>query len=272
MQRVLLRVRRMLFLLLGVLAAFYVGLCLLVFFHQRSMVYPVPPGAQEPRLPGAALLRIPGPEGSTVFALHVPAPPGAPTVVHFHGNGEQLADSGWLALRFQEAGLGFYAVEYPGYGLAKGRGPTEDGLYAAAEAALKHLEGLGVPREQVVLQGQSLGSGVAVEMARRGYGARLVLVSPYTSMMDMGALLLPWLPVRLLARERFDTVSKAPQVALPVLIVHGTQDELIPVAMGQRLGTVFPRASVFLVEGAGHNDVYDRAPVLQEVLRFVLAR
>ena len=262
----------MLFILVGVLVAFYVGLCLLVFFNQRSMLYPVPPGAREPRLHGATLLRVPGPEGSTVFALHVPAPAGAPTVVHFHGNGEQLADSGWLAQRFQEAGLGFYAVEYPGYGLAKGRGPTEDGLYAAAEAALKHLEGLGVPREQVVLQGQSLGSGVAVEMARRGYGARLILVSPYTSMMDMGAVLFPWLPVRLLARDRFDTVSKAPQVGLPVLIIHGRQDELIPAAMGERLGTVFPRASVFIVDGAGHNDVYDRAPVLQEVMRFVLAR
>jgi hypothetical protein len=263
----------MLFLLLGTLGALYLGLCLLVFFSQRSMLYPAPPGAREPRLHGATLLRVPGPEGSTVFALHVPAPAGAPTVVHFHGNGEQLADSGWLAQRFQEAGLGFYAVEYPGYGLAKGRGPTEEGLYASSEAALKHLhQGLGVPREQVVLQGQSLGSGVAVEMARRGYGARLILVSPYTSMVDMGAVLFPWLPVKLLARDRFDTVSKAPQVGLPVLIIHGVQDELIPVAMGQRLGTVFPRASVFLVEGAGHNDVYDRAPVLQEVMRFVLVK
>jgi hypothetical protein len=259
----------MLFLLLGVLAAFYVGLCLLVFFNQRSMLYPVPPGAREPRLHGAALLRLPGPEGSTVFALHVPAPEGAPTVVHFHGNGEQLADSGWLAQRFQEAGLGFYAVEYPGYGLAKGKGPTEEGLYAAAEVALKHLhEGLRVPREQVVLQGQSLGSGVAVEMARRGYGARLILISPYTSMMDMGAVLFPWLPVRLLARDRFDSMSKAPQVGLPVLIIHGSRDELIPAAMGQRLGIVFPQASVLLVEGAGHNDVVDRAAVLQEVTQF----
>jgi uncharacterized protein len=70
----------------------YLALCGLVFFNQRRLVFPVPAGAREPELPGSALLRIPGPEGTPVFALHVPAPPGAPTVVHFHGNGEQLAD------------------------------------------------------------------------------------------------------------------------------------------------------------------------------------
>jgi hypothetical protein len=80
----------MLLLVLVTLVIAYVGLCVLVFLSQRQLVFPVPPGVREPELPGATLLRIPGPEGATVYALHVPAPDGASTVVHFHGNGVQL--------------------------------------------------------------------------------------------------------------------------------------------------------------------------------------
>ncbi|WNG47741.1 alpha/beta hydrolase [Archangium minus] len=260
----------MLLLVLAALVIAYVGLCVLVFVNQRRLVFPVPLGAREPMLPGASLLRIPGPEGSTVYALHVSAPAGAPTVVHFHGNGEQLADEQWLAQRFQEAGLGFYAVEYPGYGLAVGQGPSEVGIYAAAETALEHLyRELGVPRERTVLQGQSLGSGVAVEMAKRGHGARLVLITPYTSIVDVGARLFPWLPASLLVKDPFDSAAKAPGLKLPVLIIHGTQDEVVPVDMGQRMGTLFPNATTRILEGKRHNDVLDRPAILQEMMEFV---
>ncbi|WP_152621848.1 alpha/beta hydrolase [Archangium violaceum] len=259
----------MLLLVLVTVVIAYVGICLLVFLNQRHMVFPVPPGAREPSLRGATLLRIPGPVGSMVYAFHVPAPAGAPTVVHFHGNGEQLADGAWLAQRFQEAGLGFYAVEYPGYGLAAVQAPSETGIYAAAETALEHLhQQLGVPRELTVLQGQSLGSGVAVEMAKRGHGSRLVLITPYTSIVELGARLFSWLPASLLVRDPFDNAAKAPGLKLPVLIVHGTRDEVVPVDMGQTLGTLFPNATVRLLEGKRHNDVLDQPATLQELVRF----
>ena len=169
-----------------------------------------------------------------------------------------------------EAGLGFYAVEYPGYGLAAvGQGPSEKGIYAAAERALAHLhEELGVPRERTVLQGQSLGSGVAVEMAKRGLGTRLVLITPYTSIVEVGARIFPWLPASLLVRDPFDSAAKAPELKLPVLIVHGTRDEVIPVDMGQRLGTLFPNATTRILEGRRHNDVLDQPAILQELVRF----
>jgi uncharacterized protein len=268
------RAGRMLYLVIATLALVYVGLCVLLFVSQRSLVFPAPPEVGEPRLEGARLLRIPGPGGAPVYVLHVGAREGEPTVVHFHGNGEQLGDQAWLAERHQEAGLGFYAVEYPGYGLMREQGPpSEEGIYAAAEAALEHLHGeLGVPRERTVLQGQSLGSGVAAEMAKRGHGERLVLITPYTSIPDVGARLFWWLPVRLLARDRFDTAMKAPGLELPVLIVHGTRDAVVPVDMGVTLGKLFPNATLSILAGRTHNDVLDWPQVRQEVMDFARGR
>jgi uncharacterized protein len=262
---------RFLLILLGTCAVAYVGVALLVFFQQRALLYPAPPDAREPRLPGADLVRLQGPGGLPVVALHLPAYPGVPTVVHFHGNAEQLADTVHLAWRYQQAGLGFYAVEYPGYGLAAGTGPSESAFYAAAETALTHLHGpLGVPVERTVLQGQSLGSGTAVEMARRGLGSRLILLSPYTSIGDMGARLLPWLPARLLVRDRFDNAAKAPALRLPALVLHGTEDEVVPVDMGQQLARLLPQATLHLVEGAWHNDLLEASGVVRLLTEFAL--
>jgi alpha-beta hydrolase superfamily lysophospholipase len=249
----------------------YVATVALAWGMQRRLIYPAPPGARDPALPGGSLLRIAGPSGSTVFALHVPAPPGSTTVVHLHGNAEQLADLSWLADQLRTRALGFFAVEYPGYGLAGAGAPSEQAIDAAAEAALRHLQGsLRVPNENILLLGQSLGSGPAVEMARRGYGARLVLLSPFTSISDVGARTFPFLPVRLLVRDRFDNAAKAPSIQLPVLIIHGTSDEVIPFDMGVRLSSLFPRAQLRRLEGAHHNDVFDweQGTALNEIAAF----
>ncbi|MCU0684143.1 MAG: alpha/beta hydrolase [Polyangiaceae bacterium] len=197
-------------------------------------------------------------DGAELPAFAWPAPEGAPTLVYYHGNGEQLADLVPIGEAFHEAGLGFFTAEYPGYALARAAGgPTEARLYEGAEAALGHLQGaLGVPIERTVLVGHSLGSGVATEMAARGRGGSLVLLSPFTSIGDMAAHLVPWLPGRLLVRDPFDSLSKAPRVIVPALVVHGVNDALIPAAMGQRLGAALVQGRVELVPGAGHNDLF----------------
>lgn len=206
---------------------------------------------------GSTLTRVQGPSGRTVFAFHVPAPSGGRTIVHFHGNGEELADLVPLAWSFRRAGLGFYAVEYPGYGLARDYEPSEEALYADAEAALWHLHnGLGIQSPQVVLEGQSLGGGVAVEMAVRGHGARLVLISPFTSVPDMAAETIPLLPVSWLIRDQFSNATKASKLSLPVLVVHGTADEIVPFWMGEELEKAFANGTLFKVQGGHHNDLF----------------
>jgi fermentation-respiration switch protein FrsA (DUF1100 family) len=223
-----------------------VGLYLVILgyfaFAQRSFIFPAPPRGRAP-----AYLLVAG----HYFAYL----PGSSVVVHFHGNGEDLGDAGSMIDLLHSLGAGVLAVEYPGYGAMPGR-PSEKSLYDAAESALRWLrDEQHVPADRIVLQGQSLGSGVAVEMACRGWGARVVLISPYTSMADLGKQLFAWLPVSLLVRDRFDTLSKAPQIGAPVLIIHGTDDEVVPFAMGERLSHVFPHATLQPIKGGQHNDL-----------------
>jgi pimeloyl-ACP methyl ester carboxylesterase len=239
------------------LAGAYGAVAALAFIGQRSIMYPRPSGQLEPRARGATLLRVAGPDGTRACALYVPAAAGRPTLVHFHGNGEDLSDQTTLVEAFAERGLGVYAVEYPGYGLLRDEALSERAVYASAEAALRHLrDELGVAPDRTVLQGQSLGTGVAAEMALRGHAARLVLISPFTSMTDMAKQVFPWLPVRQLVRDRYDTAAKAPLLTLPTLVIHGSDDEVIPAFMGRRIAKRLPHARLVSISGGRHNDLF----------------
>ena len=252
------------------LTGLYAALGLAAFLGQRALMYPAPRRSSgELRTHGAVLERIASSEGD-VFALYAKAPTGAPTLVYFHGNGEDLHDMPELVHEFSAAGVGVYAVEYPGYGPMNDRSPTEAAVYAAAAAALEHLQRrLDVPVSHTVLVGHSLGSGVAAEMARRGLAARLVLISPYTSMVDMARQIAPFLPARLLVRDRYDTQAKARELRLPALVIHGSLDEVIPVAMGKRVAELLPSATLRIVPRAGHNDLFAIAPeLIGEIARF----
>ena len=109
---------------------------------------------------------------------------------------------------------------------------------------------------RIALFGESLGTGVAVEMAARGHGSSVVLVTPYTSIPEVASRFVFGLPVRLLMRERFDSLAKAPRVAVPALLLHGTDDEVVPYAMSVKLATTFPHARLVTVAGGHHNDLF----------------
>lgn len=239
----------------------YVALSAIVGASYRALLFPAPRAVIEPALSGAELLRISSEHGELV-ALHASAKPGEPTIVFFHGNGEDLADTVMLGRELFDAGVGFCAVEYPGYGLARSQKASEPALYAAAEVALAELERRGVRAESVVLVGQSLGSGVATELAARGHGAGLVLIAPFTSIPAVARRFAPFLPLDLLLRDRFDNLAKAPRIVVPTLVVHGDRDEVVPFEMGRALSEHLPSAELHVVEGAGHNDLYVKDPGL----------
>lgn len=223
----------------------------------RSLVFPAPGRGIMPAAPGAELLEG-DVAGQQRVALFAPPKPGRRLVAYFHGNGEEVGDLTPLATKLVERGAGILFVEYPGYGWASSGEATEENLYAVADAALVDLEERGLGRERIVLVGYSLGTGVAAEMALRGRGDRLVLIAPYTSMGDMAQRFLPIVPASFYVRDSFDTLGKAPRLALEARVVHGDADSLIPVAMGRRVSEAIPGAELVIFAGGEHYDLFRR--------------
>ena len=239
------------FLVLG-----YAALLVAARYSYRRFVYPAPVG-NDPASRIAPVTTLRAADGVPVHVIEFPAPSAtARTLVLFHGNGETIGGRVELARSLVARGFGVTLVEYRGYGLSRGAPPDENGLYLDAAAALDALASRGVTKDSIVLWGTSLGTGVAAEMARRGRGARLVLVSPFTSLPAAAQKLVPFLPMSVVLPDRFDTLSKAAAIALPTLVVHGEQDDLVPCEMGRQVARAIPGARFMTVAGAHHNDVY----------------
>jgi fermentation-respiration switch protein FrsA (DUF1100 family) len=197
-------------------------------------------------------------DGVAVHALGLAGPPGSRTIVHFHNNRETAAAQVEVARALRARGFGVLLVEYRGYGASREGTPSEEGLYADAESALDMLATRGVGSERIVLWGTSLGTGVAAEMARRGRGARLVLVTPYTSIPGLVTDVAPLVPARLLVPDHFDTLAKTAEIHVPTLVIHGDADAIVPFWMGERVARAIAGARLVRVAGAHHGDLFVR--------------
>jgi fermentation-respiration switch protein FrsA (DUF1100 family) len=254
------------------IAVVLVLLLILPRLFARSLIYPGSPVAFPPdlasRVPGARLLRYRSADGTRLAgALLQSADPAGPVAIYFHGNAESAAQGlSWAGTLVRNV-IDVFLPEVRGYGGLDGR-PTEKHLYADGEAALDALRAAGIPPERTVLLGRSLGSGIAVELALRRPCRQLLLVSPYTTMVDMGRLMVG--PIALLVvPDRYDSLSKIGRLRVPVVILHGTRDEVIPVQMGRALAAAAPGARYIEVPEAGHNDF----PGLEErLVREILPR
>jgi hypothetical protein len=196
-------------------------------------------------------------DGNRLHGLSWPAAAGRPTIVFFHGNAQSVYE--WSLIRQELAPLecGLLLVDYPGYGKSSGE-PTEAGLYAAGRAALSWLTTVAeVAERSIVIFGKSLGGPVAVEVARGRSVRGVILESTFRSVPHVARRLLPMIPVgAVLTSERYDAASRIGELRAPVLVIHGTDDDLIPVTEGRELFALAPEPKeLYLVEGAGHNDV-----------------
>ena len=227
------------------------GLRRFLYYPERLAArLPLPPHAA-----GAEEAWIPTVDGETLHGVYWPAPAGRPTVLFFHGNAGHAF--GWALVHEDLAALeaGLLVVDYRGYGKSSGR-PTEVGLALDADASLDWLVARGVATPDVVLFGKSLGGAVAVELARKAAVLGLVLESTFTSIPAVARHLFPVFPVGDLFPDRFDSLSKMPEVRCPIFVVHGRDDALIPVEEGQRLfDAATGRRDLWIVGGADHNDV-----------------
>jgi len=253
------------FILLRLLRMF-VAMYVVLFLIQRFLVFPA-------YMANITLGKLKAPEAyglkgfselqlTTADQVHLTAwshdpAEGKPIVLYFHGNAMHLAARVSRFNAFAHEGYGVFALSYRGYGTSEGS-PSEHGLYADARAAIAWTNGH-YAHPCIILYGESLGTGVAAEMAKEYNVYGLVLQSAYTSIADVAAETYWFLPgTHALVRDQFNTLSKLHGIHCPVLILHGDQDDQIPFEHGQKLAAAANAPKRFVpVHGAGHVNIPD---------------
>jgi hypothetical protein len=176
------------------------------------------------------------------------------TALFFHGNAGNISHRLHTIDILHRIGFSVFIIDYRGFGKSAGK-PSERGLYLDAEAAWAYLtESRGVPAERIVLIGRSLGGGVAIELASRKNPGALVVESTFTSLVDVAREHFRFFPVGLILREKYESIRKIGSVKCPVLILHGTDDELIPIAQGRALFEAANEPKRFIETPGGHNE------------------
>ncbi|HVP63904.1 MAG TPA: alpha/beta hydrolase [candidate division Zixibacteria bacterium] len=203
---------------------------------------------------GLRCVRIPVGTAS-IAAVYMANPNARYTLLYSHGNGEDIGDDLPFLREFRRAGFAVFAYDYEGYGASEGR-PSETAVYRDVEAAYDFLtQKIGVPQQQVIAHGHSLGAAAAIHLASVRPVAGLIADAPFLSAFRVitRAQILPW--------DEFDNARAIRNVQCPVLVIQGTDDEVIPFWHGQRIYELAnaPKQKLW-VEGAGHNDVMVVAP------------
>ena len=246
--------------LLIVVSIGYVGGLAALFLLQRSFLFPIPQSLRTaPAAAGFPEVEehfLTTDDGEKVIVWHVPAGPGRPVVLYFHGNGDFLA--GFFG-RFGDLiadGTGIVALSFRGYAGSSGK-PSEQGLLRDAAAAYAFTSSR-YRTDRIVVWGFSLGSGVAVALAAEQPVGKLILEAPYTSIVDVAASLFPIFPVRLVMRDPFRSDQRIGRIKVPLLVMHGVRDPTIPIGFGERLFALANEPKQFIrFPDGGHNDLDD---------------
>ncbi len=238
------------------IALVYAGLAVVLYLLQTAIIFPGAPGlGRTPALNGwpyeAVALRV---LGETTHGWYIPLENSRGTLLFSHGNAENISNSLDAVRLFREFGYSAFVYDYGGYGRSTGK-PSEARCYADIRAAWRYLtEQRGVRAEDIVLFGRSLGGAVTAELAAEVRPRAVILESTFESATALGKKVLPFMPVGLLVRHRFDTASKVGRFTAPLLVIHGPRDEIVPYAHGRRLFELAPEPKAFLEMNGGHND------------------
>ncbi len=239
------------------LFAFYAVIAVAAFVLQRRLMYFPDPDRVSPasfNLPGVKERIIDAPDGARLISWYAPPAPGQPTILYFHGNAGNLASRSERVRRYVSRGYGVLFLSYRSYGGSSGD-PSERANVADAKLAYDSLIEDGTDPDDIFVYGESLGSGVAVQLAAENEIGGLVLDAPYTTIVDVAALAYPYLPVRPFMFDRYETMRYLPRVRAPLLVLHGEADRVIPVDMGR---AVYAAANapkeIVTFPRAGHSD------------------
>ncbi|WP_445505336.1 alpha/beta hydrolase [Microvirga sp. G4-2] len=236
------------------LLVLYAGILAVLFVNQRSLLYPASDRhttAAAAGLAGFQDLVLPTPDGERLVAWWKPPQPGKALILYFHGNGGSLWNRRLRAQALTASGRGLLMISYRGYSGSTGT-PTETGLHTDARTAYDWVTRSYEP-SRLVAYGESLGSGVAVRLASEQPLAGLILDAPYTSTADVAGLAYWYVPVSWLMLDQFRSLDIIKKVKAPILILHGTDDRIIPFALGEQLYAAAPEPKRFVrIDGGSH--------------------
>ena len=258
---------------LRIVAAVVIGLPLVMYFLQERLIFypqPLPDARREAiarRSADIESLFIEAADGTRLHAWRVKAAPGAPLVLYFGGNAEEVS---WMLdeVGRRAPGVGWLLTDYRGYGASAGS-PSEAALVSDALAWYDFSDKKLQPRS-VYAFGRSLGSGVAVQLAAERPIAGVILVAPFDSLVEVAKRHYPFLPVSWLLKHRFDSLSRAPRLRVPLLCLVATRDRVIPAEHAKRLYDAWggPKRWVAL-EGADHNSTDDHPNYWPSIAAFL---
>jgi len=156
------------------------------------------------------------------------------TIIFFHGNAGTLENRIYKLNRLKDLEVNFLIIAWRGFSGNKGK-PTEKGLYEDGESAVQWIKSYGVKSENIILYGESLGTGIATEIAQNKNFAGVILETPFTSMGDAAKKFYPYIPVKLLLRDKYENIKKIKNIKSPILVMHGEIDQIVPFSMGQKI-------------------------------------
>jgi len=190
------------------------------------------------------------------------------TILFFHGNAGSLENRTYKLNHFKDLNVNFLIIAWRGFSGNKGK-PNEKGLYEDGESAIRWLKTKGIDEKNIILYGESLGTGVAIEIAQNKNYAGIILESPFTSMINMGKKYYPFFPVRFLLKDKFESYKKLNNISVPILIMHGKVDKIVPYGMGKKMYELANEPKFFYSQEYGDHMVEYDDKLLLALKKFI---
>ncbi|NGX43678.1 MAG: hypothetical protein K940chlam7_01978 [Chlamydiae bacterium] len=251
------------------LIAIYLIFLLFLYLVQRQLIYfpeSFAPSPAEAGVPEMQVVELQTSDGLILKAWYRrPTNPLLPTLVYFHSNAGHIGYRAGIVKPFLNEGYGVLLLTYRGYSGNPGK-PYEEGLYTDARAAMEFLKREGFVDQRTVLYGNSIGAAVAIQIATEYPVGAIVLQSPFTSLADVGQYHYPLFPVKWFVKDKFNSMTKREGIDVPIFILHGNDDRIIPPMFSRQLFEALPEPKhIEYIPNRGHNDLFE--PEL--VIRFI---
>jgi len=258
------------------MVSFYILLLIVVFFFQRNLLYHPSIDSYlkdqtETEPAGIEKVKITtGDKIDLVAWFYNNDLKKFKTILFFHGNAGSLENRTYKLNHFKDLNVNFLIIAWRGFSGNKGK-PSEPGLYEDAESAIKWLKIKGVNEKNIILYGESLGTGVVVQVAQGKNFAGIILESPFTSMVNMGKKYYPLFPIRFLLKDKFESYKKITNISVPVLIMHGEVDKIVPYDMGKKMYQLANEPKFFYSQKYGDHMIEYDEKLISALKKFILS-